>query len=252
MVDIHSHILWGLDDGAQTFDESIAMAHLAAESGTTDLVATPHANSRYPFDPQLIHERTAELQQSVGERLRLHAGTDFHLSFANIESALQDPRPYSINRSRYLLVELPEMLIPPEMGHVFERMRDIGILPIITHPERNRVLWQEEAMFDTWLESGCYVQITAQSLDGHFGRTAREIAWRLLDENKVHFVASDGHDTDFRPPRLDRAYAAIAKKHGAEIADRLLEENPKNVLQGTLIATGAYVRRSISRFRLFR
>ncbi len=252
MVDIHCHILWGLDDGAQSFADSVAMARLAADTGTTDIVATPHANNRYPFDPALICERIAELQAACGALPRIHAGADFHLSFANIDNALRDPRPFTINHLRYLMVELPEILIPPDMGHVFERMRQVGILPVITHPERNRAIWRDENMFDGWLESGCYVQITAQSLEGHFGRTARDVAWRLLDENKVHFVASDGHDLEFRPPRLDRAFAAVAKKHGDGVARFLFLENPRCVLDGTRILPGEFQKKQKSRFWLFR
>jgi protein-tyrosine phosphatase len=251
MVDIHSHILWGLDDGAKTLEDSIAMARIAAESGTTDIVATPHANNQYTFDPVLIQQRVAELASATGGRPNVHFGSDFHLSFSNIESALQDPRPYTINHLRYLMVELPDSLIPPDMGGVFERMKQVGILPVITHPERNRAIWRDVQQFENWLEIGCYVQITAQSLEGHFGRTAKQIAWRLIEEDRVHFVASDGHDTSFRPPRLDRAYAEVVQKHSVAVADRLFRDNPRAVLEGAPIALDRVTKKPKSRFRLF-
>ncbi len=250
MVDIHSHILWDLDDGARTLEESVQMARLAAETGTTDLVATPHANNRYLFDSALVEQRVVDLRQALDGKPRLHLGSDFHLSFGNIEDALNDPRPYTINHLRYLMVELPDTLIPADLGHVFERMLQVGILPVITHPERNRALWRDENQFDTWLKVGCYVQITAQSLEGNFGRTAHKIAWRLLKENKVHFVASDGHDMEHRPPRLDRAYAEVAKKHSVETADLLFRDNPRLALDGVPLTQHRLQPRK-SRFRLF-
>ncbi len=251
MVDIHSHILWGLDDGAKTLADSIAMAQLAAKTGTTDLVATPHANSRYPFDAALIEARAAELTDALGGHPKIHLGSDFHLSFGNIEQALADPRPFTINHLRYLMVELPDSIIPPEIGHVFERMLQVGILPVITHPERNRALWRDANLFESWLEIGCYVQITAQSLEGHFGKTAHRVSWRLLDEDKVHFVASDGHDVEFRPPRLDRAYAEVLQKHSETLAARLFHDNPRSALQGVPLPVAPRAKPQKSRFRIF-
>jgi protein-tyrosine phosphatase len=156
MVDIHSHILWGLDDGAKTLEDSVAMVRMAAQAGTTDIVATPHANNQYVYDPELIHARAEELRHAAGENPRIHVGSDFHLSFENIEHALRDPRRYTVNRLRYLMVELPETLIPPHLGRAFEQMRQVGIIPVITHPERNRVLWQDKRLFEVWIEAGCW------------------------------------------------------------------------------------------------
>ncbi len=252
MVDIHSHILWGLDDGAKTLADSVAMAELAAATGTTDIVATPHANNRYLFDSALIEQRVQELRRACNNKPRIHSGADFHLSFGNLESALRDPRPYTVNHARYLMVELPELVIPPDLGQIFERLQQVGILPVITHPERNRALWRDEKLFSSWLQAGCYAQITAQSLEGHFGRTARDVAWRLLDEEQAHFVASDGHDLEHRPPRLDRAYAAVAKKYDEETARRLFVENPRDVLDGVPIQNISPARKQKPRFWLFR
>ena len=251
MVDIHSHILWGLDDGSKTLEDSVAMARMAFTSGTTDIVATPHANNQYTFDPDLIRDRAAELSRATGGQPRVHLGCDFHLSFSNIENVLRDPKPYTVNNLRYLLVELPETLIPPDIGAVFERMLQRGILPVLTHPERNRALWKDEARFDGWLETGCYVQITGQSLEGHFGRTAKKAAWRLLEENRVHFVASDGHDLTFRPPRLDQAFALVEQKYSSATAKRLFLENPQRVLTGSPVEIEQTAKKEKSRFRFF-
>src|SRR5712692_10001571 len=104
MVDIHSHILSGLDDGPATLEESVAMVRMAAESGTTDIVATPHANLEYAFQPELVDRKIAELSEASGGALGIHRGCDFHLYYENIQRALADPGLYAINGKRYVLV----------------------------------------------------------------------------------------------------------------------------------------------------
>jgi protein-tyrosine phosphatase len=252
MVDIHSHILWGLDDGAVSLDVSLEMVRLAAGTGTTDIVATPHANNEYEYDPEKVRERIKELQTRCGAIPKIHPGCDFHLSFGNIENALQNPRRYTVNARSYLMVELPDHMMPPNLGRAFEHMMAAGIIPVITHPERNRVLWTEERQFNAWLEQGCYAQVTAQSLEGHFGRKARETAWKLLQDGRAQFVASDGHDIEHRPPRLDRAFALVAEKHGEPTANRLFIENPRHLLEGSRIPESTAHDKPKFRFSFFR
>ena len=232
MVDIHSHILWGLDDGAESLEVSLAMVRMAASSGTTDIVATPHANNIFEYHPEIIREKIQELQSLCGAIPKIHPGCDFHLSFSNNENAIQNPHRYTVNGRCYLMVELPENVMPPNLGRAFEHMAAVGIVPVVTHPERNRVLWTEERQFNAWLENGCQAQVTAQSLEGGFGRRAKQIAWRLIQDGRAQFVASDGHDTEHRPPRLDRAFALVAAKHGDDVAQRLFIRNPRRIIEG--------------------
>jgi protein-tyrosine phosphatase len=241
MIDIHSHLIWGVDDGAQTIEDSLAMLRVAAETGTTDIVATPHANDRYEFDRAELETRVEKLREASGGTPRIHLGCDFHLSFSNIESALANRDLYTVNRLRYLMVELPEMLIPPGIDRALEHLQDAGMIPVITHPERNRALSEDVKRLDHWIGIGCYAQITAQSLEGRFGRTAKNLASRWIEGGQAHFVASDAHDMEARPPRLDRAFQMIAEKHGEAEAQRLLQDNPQHVLDGTELP---YARRS--------
>ncbi len=129
-------MLFGLDDGARTMEDSLAMVRMAAERGTTDLVATPHANLQFKFNPELIAERMAQLEKAAGGVLRLYTGCDFHLSYDNIQDAIEHPRKYTINQQRYLLVEFSELLVFKNTEDIFARLRDAGMTPIITHPER--------------------------------------------------------------------------------------------------------------------
>lgn len=235
MIDIHSHVVYGVDDGAATLDESVAMVRMAAESGTTDLVATPHANLRYRYDPEQVRERVAEIAAAVGDAPRLYAGCDFHLSYDNIQDAIANPQKYTINQKRYLLVEFSDLLIFNNTPEIFARLQDAGMVPVITHPERNGLLRQRLEHIGNWVQSGARVQITAQSVLGVFGRKAQAFCETLLEERLAHFVASDAHDREHRPPRLDLAYAWLKKRYNDAVAEALCVTNPRATLTGEVL-----------------
>jgi len=234
MVDIHSHILWGLDDGAETLEESLAMVRLAAETGTTDIVATPHANSRYPYQTELIQQRIAEISADLSGKPRIHRGCDFHLSFDNVQAVMESPSKYAVNGGPYLLVEFPDGPLAG-MKRVLTMLLDCGLAPIMTHPERHLQLQRIEQEFVEWIQMGCLVQVTAQSLLGRFGRHSEASAWQMVRRGLVHFVASDAHDTKDRPPRLDLAYEALSTRVGESCAQLLLIQNPTAVLSGARV-----------------
>ena len=232
MVDIHSHILYGLDDGARTFDDSMTMLRLAADSGTTDIVATPHSNSQFTFDPELIARKIVELQTAAGPLPRIHRGCDFHLSPENIQDALANPNKYAINHLCYLLVEFSDLLIPRTTQEIFARLMSAGLTPIITHPERNGLLHSRFDEVQSWVENGALVQVTAGSLLGGFGRGARSAATELMNRNLVHFIASDAHDTEHRTPILRDAYEYVAKTWNSGLAELLFISAPQAVISG--------------------
>jgi protein-tyrosine phosphatase len=232
LIDINSHVLFGLDDGARTLEDSLAMVRMAAEHGTTDLVATPHANLMFKFDPAQIAERIAEIREKAAGVLQLYTGCDFHLSFDNIQDSIEHPRKYTINQRCYLLVEFSELLIFKNTEDIFARLRDAGMTPIITHPERNGLLRQRVENIARWVDQGARVQVTAQSLTGGFGRRAQEFSRELLDRNLVHVVASDGHDCERRPPVMDDARDWLRKAYGDELAEILCVSNPGAALSG--------------------
>ncbi|HXG31887.1 MAG TPA: CpsB/CapC family capsule biosynthesis tyrosine phosphatase [Bryobacteraceae bacterium] len=232
MIDIHAHILPGMDDGPQTLEESLAMLEMAEASGTTDIVATPHANLEYTFDPEAVERKMAELRRAASGRIRIHRGCDFHLTYDNVQDALAAPAKYTVNGKKFLLVELSELLIAKSTDEIFARMQGVGITPVITHPERNVLLHQRLAQIERWVAGGCLVQITAQSLLGKFGKAARDYSEELLRRGLVHFVASDAHDARRRPPRLDQAFELVARKFGPRRAERLFVLNPGAVIAG--------------------
>jgi protein-tyrosine phosphatase len=232
MVDIHCHILPGLDDGAETIEQSLAMAEMAIEDGITHVVGTPHSNGEYRFDPALIRRRRDELQERLGGRLTLATGCDFHLSFENIQDLRANPAKYTINQKNYLLVEFADFSIPPSSDETLHQLQLLGLSPIITHPERNRLIRAKPEQLCKWLRQGCYVQITAQSLLGGFGESTKKQAEEWLEQDMVHFFASDAHNPDKRPLRLRAAYQAVAEKRGEGVAQALFLDNPMAALEG--------------------
>lgn len=232
MIDIHSHILPGLDDGARDLDESVAMVRLAAGAGTTDIVATPHSDLEYTYDLETVEQKIAELTAAAGGAVRIHRGCDFHMAYENIHDALENPSRYTINGKKYLLIEFSELLIPQTTEEVLRRMFEAGIVPVVTHPERNSLLRNHSPRLETWVQSGCCLQVTAHSFFGKFGERAKRFSDDLLSRGLVHVVASDAHDTAYRPPRLDEAYQYIENRCGRETADLLCVKNPSAMLSG--------------------
>jgi len=232
MVDLHCHILPGIDDGAQTMEDSLAMAEMAIADGITHVVATPHANDNYVFDYPRIRELCAALQKKIGDRLLLATGCDFHLNPENLGSLKQEPAKYCINQKEYLLVEFNEFSIPPAIDHMLHELQLAGIRPVVTHPERNGILRARPERLVQWARRGCYAQVTAGSLTGVFGPGAQADARAWIAAGLVHFVSSDAHNAKSRPHRLRPAYEVVRGDFGREKAEALFVENPLAAFEG--------------------
>jgi protein-tyrosine phosphatase len=248
MIDLHTHVLPGLDDGAGTLEEGLEMVKLAATKGTTDLVATPHSNSEFPFDEQRIDQAFRGLSALSTGIVNLYRGCDCHLNLHNLEEALVYPAKYTINRSRYLLVELPNFLGPSVVWEQLKALMNARIVPIITHPERNVSLQSGASRLKEWVRGGCLLQVTAQSFLGRFGSEVRHSVESLMNADLVHFVASDAHDCLDRPPNLSEAHAHIASRWGTAKARTLFTDNPAAVISDAPIVRGSQLKR---RFPLF-
>ena len=232
MIDIHCHILPGVDDGAQSWEMAAEMCRMAAKDGVTDLVATPHANEEFAYDRSRLSEMLKRLESLSGGRPRLRLGCDFHLSYENIQSALARPQEFSIEGTRYLLVEFSDFAMPARFADALEKLRQAGLTPILTHPERHPALQRKPDEVLPLVEAGCVVQVTANSLTGFWGEAARKAAAWLLEREAVHVLASDGHDPKHRPPLLSAGRAAVEELCGAQVAEALVEENPRAILAG--------------------
>ncbi len=237
MIDIHSHLLPGLDDGSPNLEESLAMVRLAAESGTTDIVASPHASLEYTFDPDVVEQKIAEVSSACQAVIRIHYGCDFHLHYDNVQDALLNPSKYTIDHKNAILVEIPEFLTVKVAGEVLGRLCAAGMIPIITHPERHALLSQCTDALLAWIGQGCRIQVTGQSLLGGFGRRARASAEDLIERGVVHFVATDAHGRKHRPPRLDEAFRRVQERWGEVAARQLFITNPAAVLAGEPVPT---------------
>jgi protein-tyrosine phosphatase len=232
VIDIHCHILPGIDDGAESLEISVAMAEMAIEEGITHVIATPHASPNHAFLPDLISQRRDELQRRFDGRLILATGCDFHLSFENLQEIRRDAARFTLNQKNYLLVEFADFSIPAALDRSLHELKLAGIHPIVTHPERNPLIRAQPDRLFNWLRQGCYVQVTAQSLLGGFGKSAQLAARDWLNAGAVHFLASDAHNTNSRPLRLKEAFEELARKRGEEVAQALLVDNPRAVFDG--------------------
>jgi protein-tyrosine phosphatase len=232
MIDIHHHLLFGLDDGPSDIETSLAMIDMAAGDGITHIVCTPHANARWAFDLEVNRQKVEELTSRMAAKVTLGLGCDFHLSYDNIEDSLKNRDRYTINGRQYLLVEFADLMIPTSINDSFYEMMVAGVVPIITHPERNFTLQKHPERMKDWLREGCLVQVTASSLTGRFGKTAQMMAVQFLEKDWVHFLATDAHNVQSRPPLLREGYDVVAKLFGGETAERLCVENPRAVFNG--------------------
>ncbi len=236
MIDIHHHLLPGVDDGAPDLNVSLAMVEMALADGITHIACTPHASHHYQYDPERNAAVFAELQDAVharfGEQMTLALGCDFHLMYDNIEDAQRYPTRYTINGHNYLLVEFPDTAISPNTARTFYDLSLSGMTPVITHPERNLILSRQPERMYEWIQAGALVQVTAASLLGRFGPIAERAAHWLLDHRWVHFLATDAHNTHSRPPLLSPAFAAVAERVDAATAERLCLHNPRAVFYG--------------------
>jgi len=235
MIDIHHHLLWGLDDGATSVEVSVEMARIAVADGITHVICSPHANGQYTYDPQVIAEKISELRRRLDNEkiaLKLGHGCDFHMSYENIQEARSDPSRFSINGHGYLLVEVPDYGLPRGLTEIFYQLQLAGLTPILTHPERNPTLQNDRSRVTEWLQRGVLIQVTAGSVLGRMGRHAERMAHELLAKRWVHFLATDAHNTTSRVPKMREAFELVATKYGSDYAHLLCVSNPLAVFNG--------------------
>jgi protein-tyrosine phosphatase len=230
MVDIHSHILPLVDDGAQSWEVAVAMVTMAERDGVTHMVATPHANYEYAYDRETHAALLEELQNRVGNGVQLILGCDFHFSYDNLEDALQRPHRYTIGSTRYLLIELSDFSVPPQISNMLFSLTSKGLIPILTHPERNPLLQRNPERVSEWVDMGMLVQLTANAFTGKWGKGVQKLANWYAENRLVHVIASDAHSATRRNPLLSEARRMVAKTYSEEFAIALFETNPRAII----------------------
>jgi protein-tyrosine phosphatase len=243
LVDIHCHILPGIDDGPLDWDESLAMARLAAEEGTSTIVATPHQLGRFGRNRgDEIRALTCELQQRLDAAaipLRVLPGGELRIE-PGIMAGLASGELLTLgDHRRHVLIELPhDMYLPLEP--VLDDLARRRLVAVLAHPERNRGLLRRPELVAPLVDAGCLTQVTARCLCGALSSEAKEMAEWLLEFGLVHFVASDGHSTRSRRPLIRRAHERIEAIVDRQTADDLCCHNPARVAAGKFVRPGRF------------
>ncbi len=236
MIDIHSHILPSVDDGAESLELSLKMAQVAVADGVTDMIVTPHCNIPKIFDnyeSATLLEYFNMLKSQLRKNdipLNLYRGMEVYAT-EKIFDLYTTERIITLNDSRYLLVEFNFDENPDWVLYCLEQLLDLGVTPIVAHPERYNFVNDFPNMPFHWTKMGCLSQINRGSLMEKFGKDAMRLAVAMIDKNLAHFVASDAHSFDRRSPMLSIGYAIIEKNWSKEMAEKLLIKNPRAVIE---------------------
>ena len=241
MIDLHSHILPGLDDGASTWEDSLEMARMAVEDGIRTTVASPHLFQHRTVNLAEVNHKGAILDkikefkqklEAAGLDLEILPGCDFPLSFEGLQ-LLENNQILTINDGkRYLLLEFPDSSLPPATEEICFRLNSKGIIPIITHPERHLIFMEMPKKLQRLIDLGCLVQLTAASLTGGFGRQVARSAREMLRKGYCHILASDAHSPRSRPPLLSQALEAASSLVGRERALAMVTTTPEKIIKG--------------------
>ncbi len=248
MIDLHTHILPGLDDGAKTLEESVQMCWRSYRDGVRTIVATPHTlNGLYLNDRDIILAKVQELNEAIKKfgvrssefgvqkpqsELKILPGSDIRLC-ENTLSHLDQGKVMTIDdNKKYLFLEFPFQGVPYQAEEIIFQVMQRGMIPIITHPERNIELGQRPGRYYEMIRVGCLGQVTAMSLTGELGARIKQVAERLLTNRLIHFIASDAHSVNGRPPVLSEAVRVAEKIVGKDEAKKMVTEYPQAILEG--------------------
>lgn len=234
MIDIHAHILPGIDDGAEDTQEALEMAKLAVSSGITAMVATPHANLPGVYDnynDKNYEETFRRLKKSLERAeipLELYVGMEVFVT-SDVSRLIKEEKLLTINGGRYMLVEFAFDEEPTYVKRMLNEIAELRIIPVIAHAERYEFLQDNPRFAMQWKELGYVVQANKGSFLGRFGRRAREMAYDLLDQNIISVIASDCHGSYQRTPFMQEVYELLMKDYSEKQLDPLFKDNPMRI-----------------------
>ncbi|MBW3599848.1 MAG: capsular biosynthesis protein [Planctomycetes bacterium] len=250
-VDIHCHLIPDIDDGARSWEESLAMARMAAADGTGTIVVTPHQLGAYGHNTgDVVRARTRQLQQFLDDHdvpLRVLPGGDVRIE-AEMIAKLRTGEVMSLaDRRKHVLLELPhEMYFPLEP--VLDDLASLGMVGILSHPERNQGILESREILGPLVDRGCLMQITAGSLMGTFGPHCQQLSEWMLEQGLTHFVATDAHSSKSRRPLMGRAFERVAELVDWSAAVQFCCHNPAAVAAGRDVAAGRATPKTKSRW----
>lgn len=236
MIDLHSHLLYSVDDGAATLDESLALARVAVDDGIRIAVMTPHIHpGRYSNVRSGLESRVEAFQSELKEHgipLEIRLGGEVRLSVESLELILDGEIPFlgTVDGYRIMLLEFPHQIIPVGSQQFVDKLLQLKIRPLIAHPERNKAVMAQPEKIHPFVDSGCWLQITAGSIAGRFGETSRKTAVTLIQNEWAHVIASDAHNIDHRPPILGEGRDAVAELVGEKMAWQMVRDRPARIL----------------------
>ena len=230
VVDMHTHILWGVDDGPQLVEQTMALLQQAVQEGITDLIATPHSSHPlYDVSFDTVTKRVLFLQQAIDKNnlpLTLYTGHEVRLC-EHVISSVRAKKVHTLASSNYLLLELPSNTVPYYTIPLIRELLAEGIIPIIAHPERNKAIAERPVHLERLIREGAMAQVTAGSLAGHFGRTVQSLSLDLVKANLVHTYGSDVHHVTSRPFLFEEGLCFLEKKKALDAVELLLENNER-------------------------
>lgn len=234
MIDIHTHILPGVDDGAQSMDEAISMIRFASDNGVNTIVLTPHyiKKSKYISNKDqnvIIYEKLKRRVKEEGIDVELILGNEVYAT-KNIVDLLDEEVVSTIGNTKYVLLETQLYKNSIDLEEIIYELTLCGYIPIIAHPERYGYYKDLVHEVKNWINYGALIQVNKGSFFGKYGKFAKKIVHKLIELNLVHFIASDCHRTDVRKPGLNDIYDYIKKQYNEDIAEKLLILNPSQLI----------------------
>lgn len=235
MIDIHCHVLYGLDDGPEDLEQSMELLRELEKKGVEKIIATPHYISGEDYAPtcEEIREKVKILQQEIDKeklKIKIYPGMEVYASHDTIEK-IKNNEILSLNDSRYILIEFPFELIPKYMTDLLFAMQLEGFTPIIAHPERYSSDYRKSKLLNELVEKGVLLQINSESIFGAYGKRAKKAAYHLLKAGMVHLVATDSHNLIKIPSDKQLIEKKISHICGIENAERIMYINPQRVLE---------------------
>ena len=239
LVDVHCHLLPGIDDGAKTLEDSLDMAKLAVSEGITHILCTPHHNNGVYLNPKhQVIEAVSNLQMELDKAdipLTLFEGQEVRLSYDLMKRIVQNEILFADLEDTYVLIEFPTMEIPMYAHRALFELCANGYIPIIVHPERNVPIMKNPNLLIPFIEMGCLTQITCASYVGQFGKPIQKAAKIMIENNLAHMLASDAHNTSGRQFYTDQAYRKLYKEFGEEkVLD--FQQTVKDVVNGDQVS----------------